>query len=363
MCLRKGDGSGYGPTKGFRLIATTLDPKTLQLMLPGTWRPPCRWRRPTLHRFMSSTRCGVGLNTTLNQRSMKSVPPRPSSFVDRLGHHGSTWSSGCARDVLQGSAADELSILELLDGGEVLIDECSVGQGPGMLGGLELGRIRRQEQQMQMLRHRSRRYRAPAGAIEHQHDLFAWAAPTWRANAANSTSKSGILTSWPGGRRCARRRDGQSRRDSARRSGAGPWRRDAAQSGPDAAQDRLESDTMFVGGPEFDPRLRVRGCDRLDERSELFLRRLLFSIGQGMCGRGACRLCLSVAGIPAALQATGRPSFADIQSATAAASACPAEPVRPAPAATPPAALPRACAAPARRWCAADGPCRRPLPL
>ena len=30
-CLRKGDGSGYGPTKGFRLIATTLDPKTLQL--------------------------------------------------------------------------------------------------------------------------------------------------------------------------------------------------------------------------------------------------------------------------------------------------------------------------------------------
>lgn len=75
MCLRKGDGSGYGPTKGFRLIATTLDPKTLQLMLPGTWPPPCRWRRPTLHRFMSSTRCGVGLNTTLNQRSMNCGGP------------------------------------------------------------------------------------------------------------------------------------------------------------------------------------------------------------------------------------------------------------------------------------------------
>ena len=37
---------------------------------------------------------------------------------------------------LQGGAAGKLGVFQVLDAGEMLVDECSVGQRPEVLGGL-----------------------------------------------------------------------------------------------------------------------------------------------------------------------------------------------------------------------------------
>ena len=76
---------------------------------------------------------------------------------------------------VEGDAALGLGIFELVDGGEVPIDQHGVRQRPQMLGGLELGRIRREKQQVDVLGHVQLDARMPARAIQHEHDLFAGA--------------------------------------------------------------------------------------------------------------------------------------------------------------------------------------------
>jgi len=73
---------------------------------------------------------------------------------------------------LEGSAASKLGIFQLLDGGEVLVDECGVGQWPQVLGGLEFGRVRRQKEQVDVLRHPQFDTGMPARPIEDQHNLL-----------------------------------------------------------------------------------------------------------------------------------------------------------------------------------------------
>ncbi len=55
------------------------------------------------------------------------------------------------RLVLQLDAAGELDILQVLDGGELPVDQAGVGQRPQMLGRLQLGRVRRQEEPVDVL--------------------------------------------------------------------------------------------------------------------------------------------------------------------------------------------------------------------
>ena len=56
------------------------------------------------------------------------------------------------RLLLQRGTARQLHLLQLLDTGEMVIDEDGIGQRPQMLGGLQFGGIRRQEQQMGAIR-------------------------------------------------------------------------------------------------------------------------------------------------------------------------------------------------------------------
>jgi hypothetical protein len=58
-----------------------------------------------------------------------------------------------SRLLLQSSTPGQLDFFPFLDGGEMPVDEHRIGEWPQMLGGLEFGRIRRQKQQMHMLRH------------------------------------------------------------------------------------------------------------------------------------------------------------------------------------------------------------------
>jgi hypothetical protein len=78
---------------------------------------------------------------------------------------------------LEDRAVGQLRLFELLDGLKMAVDERHVGQRPQMLGGLEFGRIRRQEEQMNMVRDTQALSGVPAGAVQDEYDLFVWPCP------------------------------------------------------------------------------------------------------------------------------------------------------------------------------------------
>lgn len=60
---------------------------------------------------------------------------------------------------------------------------------------------------------------------------------------------------------------------------------------PDFVQNGFQADAMLVDGPEFDARLRIRGGDCLDDRTDLFLNATCCSGSARTCrGRGLRRL-------------------------------------------------------------------------
>lgn len=73
---------------------------------------------------------------------------------------------------LEGNTARGLGIFEGVNRGEMPIGQRRVGQRPQVLGGMELRRIGREEQQMDMLGHPPSAAGVPARAIQDQHDLF-----------------------------------------------------------------------------------------------------------------------------------------------------------------------------------------------
>ncbi len=74
---------------------------------------------------------------------------------------------------LERGVVGQLGVFELLDAGEMPVDEHVVGQRPEMLGELELGRIgriRRQAQPVDVLGHARPEAGVPAGPIQHERD-------------------------------------------------------------------------------------------------------------------------------------------------------------------------------------------------
>src|SRR5258708_20775531 len=84
---------------------------------------------------------------------MISVPSGSSVFVDLLGPpmelRGGADAVG---SLLQRGAMRQLGVFEVLEAGEVLIDQHAIGEGPEMLAGLAFGGIRWQEEQAAVLR-------------------------------------------------------------------------------------------------------------------------------------------------------------------------------------------------------------------
>ena len=134
------------------------------------------------------------------------------------------------------------------------IHQDGIGERPQMFGGLEFGRIRRQEEQVDVVGHTQALGAVPARPIQHEHDLLAWCwLPTWRAKAASSASKSGMLT------------DGRQMKDGASRGGMDEAHQIApfvavlhgsegtlAVDTPDLVQDGLQANAVFVDRPQLD---------------------------------------------------------------------------------------------------------------
>lgn len=72
-------------------------------------------------------------------------------------------------------AAIELNGLQLVDVGEMPIDQRRIGELPQVFTRLEFGRVGRQKQQMHLVGNHQIQAGMPARAIEHEHDLLLWA--------------------------------------------------------------------------------------------------------------------------------------------------------------------------------------------
>jgi hypothetical protein len=77
--------------------------------------------------------------------------------------------------LLQGGALRELGVFEVLSRDEVAVDEHVIGEGSEMLGGLQLRRIRRQEELVDVVGHLESLAGMPARTIQDQNDLLAGA--------------------------------------------------------------------------------------------------------------------------------------------------------------------------------------------
>src|SRR5260221_502779 len=98
---------------------------------------------------------------------------------------------------LEGDAARSLGVFELVDRSEMAVGQGRVGQRPQVLGRLELGRIRRQAQQVDVRGCKGTRSLTLAcqpARSKTRTICLVGLAPTWRAKAARSTSERGVLT-------------------------------------------------------------------------------------------------------------------------------------------------------------------------
>src|SRR5579859_4384993 len=182
----------------------------------------------------------------------------------KAGRRADEVASGLQRDT-----ACRLGILQVLEGGEVLVGQCRVGQGPQVLGRVELRRVGRQEEQMDVLGDPQLDARMPAGAIEDQHDLLLRPRPHCLREGGQLGLEEGDVD---------RRReveDGAPRRRVHEGDQVAPFiamldRRQWPLTGeaPDLLQDGLEPDAVFVVGPDLDGGFGEGGRDLADKRSK-----------------------------------------------------------------------------------------------
>jgi hypothetical protein len=195
---------------------------------------------------------------------------------------------------LEGATALCLGVLKVVDPGEMAIGERSIRERPEMFGGLELRRIRRQEEQVDMLGDAQLEAGMPASAIQDEHDLLL------RAGAALTRERGQFHFEERNTDRGGQGKDGTPRggMDEAHKIAIAPivamLHRRGGPLGVEAPyllEDRLQPDAVLVDGPEFDTRLRVGGRDRLDDRPQLFLQAACCSgSAKTWRGRGLSRL-------------------------------------------------------------------------
>ena len=195
---------------------------------------------------------------------------------------------------LEVDAAGALDVFELLDTGKGAIDQAGVGQQPEVFGGLQLGRVRRQKEQMDMIRHAQMDAGMPAGPVQDEDDLFIGTGSSLAGERGQLHFKERDAD---GGRQMEEGapRGGMDEANQIaprepmtdRGEGTLPNRR------PDATQQRFQADAMFIGGPELDLGVREGGGHGAQQRPQLFLKASCSSASARACrGRGACKLCL-----------------------------------------------------------------------
>jgi len=145
----------------------------------------------------------------------------------------------------------------------VAVGQRRVGQRPQVLSRLQLGRVGRQEEHVEVLRDAELDAAMPAGAVKHQHDLLVW-------TRSHLLGKGG---SFPFEEGDAHRRGQMKDRTAGggmheadeiapREAVLDGRQRPHAVQRPGLTHDGLEADPVLVDCPEFDRRSREGGRDR-----------------------------------------------------------------------------------------------------
>lgn len=173
---------------------------------------------------------------------------------------------------LEGDATPGLRLFQLVEIGEVAVDEDGVGEWPEMFGGLKLGGIRRQEEQVDVVGHAQFDARVPASAIQHQHDLLVGSGPRLLGESSELDLED-LDTHIRGEVEKGATRGGMDEADEVAPGEAvlydGVESRTATRR-PDAPEQRFEANSMLVGGPELDPGMGKRGGHLAQEWPYLF---------------------------------------------------------------------------------------------
>jgi hypothetical protein len=177
------------------------------------------------------------------------------------------------RTGLQRHTAGGLGVFEGVDRGKMAVHEDGVGERPQMLGGLQFGGIRRQEEQMHVVGDLQALGLVPACAVQDQHDLLGGAG----SHRGGKGSELGFEKRDVHARR--QMKDGPPRGRVHEPDEVAPFvavldgRHGAlAVKPPHFVQYRFQADAVLVNGPEFDTGAGEGGRDLPEEWTDLFLK-------------------------------------------------------------------------------------------
>jgi hypothetical protein len=191
----------------------------------------------------------------------------------------------------------KLSVLQILDRGELAVDQAGICQRPEVLGRLELGRVRREKQQMDMLGHAQPQAGVPSlPSRPDPRPARSASLDSLRPDARRRRARlrrARYSRRSPGGRPSGPRRGAQSQRDSARRSGAALAPRGAARLEPRPGAGAASSRCGVHRSPTTHCALPGRRSRPLSAAASVFLQVSCSSgSARACCGRGTCGLCL-----------------------------------------------------------------------
>ena len=192
------------------------------------------------------------------------------------------------RVVSENTATLGKNLIEFLQGLEVLIDDGLVRQRPQAFGGLDLGRIRRQEHQFNALRNHQIPGDVPAGTVEHQDDvLVGTGADLGGKRRQQRSEQCGVDTVGDEPHDLAAGGSDEAIKIEPLVAVMAAGGRTAAARRPDLAQDRFQAEAVFVERPDFDRDCRFGALELADAGLELFLNRACsYRLALGLAGRG-----------------------------------------------------------------------------
>ena len=178
--------------------------------------------------------------------------------------------------------------IEFLQGFEVFVDDGLIRQRPQAFGGLDLWRVRWQEHQFNAFRNLQIPGDMPARAVEHQDDVLVEAGANLGGERRQQCAEQGgvdAIGDEPHDLASGRSNKTVQIKPLVAVMSAGG--RTASARRPDLAQDRLQSEAVFVERPDFDRNSRFGALELGDAGLKLFLNRACsYRLALGLAGRG-----------------------------------------------------------------------------
>ncbi len=192
------------------------------------------------------------------------------------------------RVVSEDTATLGKNLIEFLQGLEVFIDDGLIRQRPQAFGGLDLWRVRWQEHQFNAFRNHQILGDMPARAVEHQDDVLVEAGANLSGERPQERAEQrGVDAVGDEPHDLTRGRSDEAVQIKPLVAVMAAGGRTAATWRPDLAQDRFQSEAVFIERPDFDRDRRVGSLELADAGLELFLNRACsYRLALGLAGRG-----------------------------------------------------------------------------